>query len=146
MIKATAAQKEVTEAKREPQIPRMWDWILFAIFLVAVLWIIRTPSFLGRLIGIEIVDDGAGQVLTLWSMAVPGDIVVLVHKAATVVLGAIAGMWCDRSSYPYGRPDRLVDPNEDGKWELAESIVFTGACIRRAIIMAAFMFAFGLAL
>lgn len=130
MVTKIAAQKEIAEAKKQPQLPRMWDWLAFAIFLIMVLWVIRVPS--------------TADYLT--AIGVPGDIIVLVHKAATVFLGAISGMWCDRSAFPYGRPDRLVDPNEDGKWELEEAILFTGACLRRVGIMVGFMFSFGLAL
>ncbi len=125
-----AADKEIAEAKKQPQLPRMWDWALFAAFLVAVLWFIRVPSMADYLAAI----------------GVPGDIVVLVHKAATVFLGAISGMWCDRSAFPYGRPDRLVDPDEDGEWSAAEAVLFSGACLRRVGVMIGFMLAFGLAL
>lgn len=125
-----AAEKEVAEAKNQPQLPRMWGWMILSVSLVAVLWVIRVPSTADYLAAI----------------GVPGDMIVLVHKAATIVLGAVGGMYLDRSAFPYGRPDRLVDPNEDGAWEIEEAVVFTGACIRRAIVMSAFMFAAGLAL
>ncbi len=126
----TAAIKEVAAAKKQPQLPRMWEWHLFSAALVAVLWLIRVPSTADYLAAI----------------GVPGDIIVLIHKAATIALGAVGGMALDRSAFPYGRPDRLVDPNEDGVWSLAEAVLFTGACIRRAIVMSSLMFASGLTL
>jgi putative holin len=113
------------------RLPRMYDWILFAIFLVVTLWIIRTPSMADYLAAIGI----------------PGDIIVLVHKAATIALGAIGGMYLDRSAFPYGRPNAIVrDPDDAEPWNLGDAVAFTGACIRRAIVMSAFMFAAGLAL
>lgn len=129
-VEKGAAVKEVAEAKKQPQLPRMWGWMILSACLIAALWVIRVPSMADY----------------LTAKGVPGDIIVLVHKAATIVLGAVGGMYLDRSAFPYGRPDRLVDPNEDGAWEIEEAVVFTGACIRRAIVMSAFMFAAGLAL
>lgn len=112
-------------------LPRMWEWMLVAIFLVAVLWIIRVPSTADYLMAI----------------GVPGDIVVLVHKAATVTLGAICGTLYDRSSFPYGRPDEVVrDPADGQPWSVGDALAFSGACVRRAIIVVGFMFSFGLAL
>lgn len=75
---------------------------------------------------------------------VPGDIIVLVHKAATIALGAITGMWLDRSAFPYGRPDNIVrNPDDAEPWDVGDAVAFSGACIRRALVLIGFMFAFG---
>jgi hypothetical protein len=123
------------------KMPRFWDWMLLALFLFALLWTIRTPSVNVWLVGTQQPD---GTVIGGW---VPKDIIVLVYKAATVALGAIAGLWLDRSAFPYGRPDRIVpDPDDSEPWPLGDSIAFTGACLRRALVVIGFVFAFGLAL
>lgn len=109
----------------------MFDWIIAAIVLIAVLWVIRVPS--------------TADYLT--AVGVPGDIVVLVHKAATITLGAICGAYFDRSMFPYGRPDEVVrDPADGQPWSVGDALAFSGACVRRAIIVVGFMFSFGLAL
>ena len=113
------------------KLPRLFDWIVVAAILVVVLWFIRVPSMADH----------------LTAVGVPGDIVVLVHKAATVTLGAIAGAYFDRSMFPYGRPDEVVrDPADGQPWGVGDAIAFSGACLRRAVIVVGFMFSFGLAL
>lgn len=110
---------------------RMLDWIVFATFLFVLLWIIRVPS--------------TADYLT--SIGIPGDIVVLVHKAATIALGGIAGMWFDRSMFPYGRPNLVVrEPDDAEPWSTGDAIAFSFACIRRAVITVGFMLSAGLAL
>jgi hypothetical protein len=110
---------------------RMLDWILLALFLFVLLWIIRTPS--------------TAEYLT--AIGVPGDIIVLVHKAATIALGGVGGLWFDRSMFYYARPDRIVrNPDDAEPWDMGDAVAFSGACIRRAIIAASFMFASALAL
>lgn len=112
-------------------LPRMMEWWLITIVLLAVLWVIRVPSTADYLAAV----------------GVPGDIIVLVHKAATVTLGAICGSFFDRSMFPYGRPDQVVrDPADGQPWSTGDALAFSGACIRRAIIVVGFMFSFGLAL
>lgn len=96
---------------------RMWDWTLLAAICLGAV-----------------------------AAANPESMPVIVHKAALCSLGAVLGMWFDRSAFPYGRPDHLVDPSADGKWEIEESIVFSGACLRRAAMMIGFVIAFGWAL
>lgn len=113
------------------RLPRLWEWIVASIVLVTVLWVIRVPSTADYLV----------------AAGVPVDIVVLVHKAATINLGAICGAWFDRSMYPYGRPDEVVrDPADGQPWGVGDALAFSGACLRRAVIVVGFMFSFGLAL
>lgn len=109
----------------------MFDWIIAAIVLIAVLWVIRVPS--------------TADYLT--AVGVPGDIIVLVHKAATIALGGIGGLWFDRSMFYYARPDEIVrDATDAEPWDIGDAVAFSGACIRRAIIAVGFMFASGLTL
>lgn len=123
------------------KLPRFWEWFLTAALLFVLLWIIRTPSVNAFLVGVQQPD---GSILGGF---VPKDIIILVYKAATISLGAISGMWCDRSMFPYGRPDAIVrDPDDAQPWSVGDAIAFSGACVRRAIVVIGFLFAFGLAL
>jgi hypothetical protein len=110
---------------------RMVDWVIFAAVLFVLLWIIRIPSIADYLTAI----------------GVPGDIIVIIHKAATIALGGIGGMWFDRSMFFYGRPDAIVrDPTDAEPWAVGDAIAFSGACLRRALVTVGFMMAAGLTL
>ncbi len=120
---------------------RFWDWVLLAIGLFCLLWLIRTPSVSAFLAG-TLQPDGSVK-----GGFVPGDVIVLVHKAATTALGAIMGVWMDYSAFYYARPDRIVrDPDDAEPWGVGDALAFSGACIRRAVVIVGFVFAFGLAL
>ncbi len=124
------------------KLPRFWDWLLAALGLFILVWIIRTPSVNAFLVGVQAPDG------SIMGGFVPKDIIVLVYKAATVALGAIAGLWLDQSAFPYARPDRIVTSPDQGEepWPVGDAIAFSGACIRRAIVVIGFIFAFSLAL
>jgi hypothetical protein len=113
------------------KLPRMWEWVLVTVILVAVLWLIRVPTTADYLAAI----------------GVPGDIIVLVHKAATTTLFGLGGAWFDRSVFPYGRPDQIVrDPADGQPWSIGDATAFNGACLRRSIIIVGSMCAGGLGL
>lgn len=113
------------------RLPRLWEWIIVTVVLIGVLWIIRVPSTADYLAAI----------------GVPGDIIILVHKAATTTLFGLGGAWFDRSVFPYGRPDEVVrDPADGQPWGTGDALAFSGACIRRAIIVVGSMYAGSLGL
>ncbi len=122
--------------------PRFIEWYLAAALLFVLVWMIRMPSVNAFLVGVQQPDG------SIVGGFVPKDIIVLVYKAATVALGAIAGLALDQSAFPYGRPDRVVTSPDQGEepWPVGDAIAFSGACIRRAIVVIGFVFAFSLAL
>lgn len=71
----------------------------------------------------------------------PADVPVLIWKMNLLSLAAAIGYWVDRSAFPYGRPDMLVNLGDDGDWAMGEALVFVGAMLRRAIIMASLIYA-----
>lgn len=88
----------------------------------------------------------AGALLMLVFILNPADVPVVVYKMALISLAPLFGYYVDRSLFPYGRPDTLVDLGDDGKWETGESIVFAAAMLRRALVMAACVSAVAVAL
>lgn len=97
---------------------RMLDWLVYAIVLVALIWIVA-----------------------------PQAIPVMINKLALATLGGIVAYRLDRSLFPYARPDELIEQiSLDHDWTQAEAIVFSMAMIRRAIIVAAVVLAVSLGL
>ncbi len=122
------------------QRPRFWDWGLLAIGLFTLLYVTRIPSVYIALVGQQQPDG------SIVGGFVPKDIIVLLWKVSTVSIGAILGLWLDYSAFPYGRPDRVVPGPDDAEpWPMGDAVAFSGACLRRAIIVIGFVFALGLA-
>jgi Putative 2/3 transmembrane domain holin len=84
----------------------LYDWALFAVVLVG--WV-------------------------YWLN--PADGPTLIYKASKLAMAVILGRWLHWALFPYGRPDKLVDPDEDGKWETGEAIVFATAMLCQAVII-----------
>jgi hypothetical protein len=91
------------------EVQRGWPWLLLALILGTVVWYNN-----------------------------PADLGVVAYKFCVLSLAGTFGFLMDRTFFPYGRPDKLVDLTTDG-WTPGESIAFFGACLRRAIIIAAFI-------
>ncbi len=68
----------------------------------------------------------------------PENLPVVIYKLGLVTGAGFVGYWLDRHLFPYGRPDRLL--------LTAERSFFGFAMIRRAIIVAAVVVGFALAL
>lgn len=60
------------------KIPRMTDWLLFTLLLLAIIW---------------------------W--AAPQQLTVSIYKLSLITMAAVAGYWIDRSLFPYSRPDQI---------------------------------------
>lgn len=88
----------------------------------------------------------SGVLVGIISYFKPDEIPVLVWKISLLSLAAAMGYWVDRSAFPYGRPDQLVDLRGDDNWSTGEALVFGVSMIRRAMIMSAFMYASAVAL
>ena len=58
------------------KMPRMSDWLVIAIILAVVIYLVA-----------------------------PHQIPVTLYKLSLVSLAAVAGYWADRSTFPYARPD-----------------------------------------
>jgi hypothetical protein len=84
----------------------LYDWALFAVVLVALVYWLN-----------------------------PADGPTLIYKVGKLALAAILGAWLHWALFPYGRPDRLVDPEEPGQWQTGEAIVFATAMLCRALIV-----------
>ena len=118
--------------------PRMFDWLIAAVLLAALVWCIA-----------------------------PQQLPVSLYKLSLVALAAVAGYWIDRSLFPYARPDYFLQlgefedaplplcekPSDDGATSTIELqaapddvlLRLMGvAMLRRAIIVAATMLAVGL--
>lgn len=79
-----------------------------------------------------------GSLLVLFVLYRIDDAELFAWKSLLVTAGGPGlGLWIDRIAFPYGRPDKLVDPDEDGAWSDIEVKLFNGACLRRVIIMSA---------
>lgn len=114
---------------------RMADWLLAAVILSALVWLLA-----------------------------PQQLPVSLYKLSLIALAAVAGYWVDRSLFPYARPDSFLafvgendeaEDADDGGPEgdqIAVSLVSDQpmlrlmgvAMLRRAIIVAAAMVAVGL--
>ncbi len=118
--------------------PRMFDWLIAAVLLAALVWCIA-----------------------------PQQLPVSLYKLSLVALAAVAGYWIDRSLFPYARPDFFLQLGEfeDAPVPLCEKPIDDAgtstlelhaapdsallhlmgmAMLRRAIIVAATMLAVGL--
>jgi len=116
---------------------RMSGWLLAALLLAALVWLLA-----------------------------PQQLPVSLYKLSLVSMAAVAGYWIDRSLFPYARPDSFLadesvdEPDEgsppvdwrgtDGPDELIVSAgdsqprLLAAAMLRRAVIVAATMLAVGL--
>lgn len=66
----------------------------------------------------------------------PADIMVAIWKMGLVSVSPFLGYWADRTMFPYARPDQLIaNFYSDSQWTDAEALVFSGACLRRALVM-----------
>ncbi len=119
------------------KLPRFFDWIVAAVLLFALIWWIRTPSVNDWLVGVRQPDN------TIKGGFVPVDVIVLVYQASRTTLGVIAGYWCDRSAFPDGRPDHIVNLAGPEPWTLGEAMAYSGACIRRGLIIVGLAAVFG---
>lgn len=117
---------------------RMADWLLAAVILSALVWLLA-----------------------------PQQLPVSLYKLSLIALAAVAGYWVDRSLFPYARPDSFLafvgegdqgdeheDPDDGGPDgdQISAILVsdqpmlrlMAAAMLRRAIIVAAAMIAVGL--
>lgn len=115
--------------------PRMLEWLLAALLLTVLVWMIA-----------------------------PQQLPTMLYKGALVTLAAVLGYWIDRSLYPYARPDSFLALEElEGK-EIKVAVcdaeaqtcaihtvtdeamirLMGWAMVRRAVIVAATMLAMGL--
>jgi len=88
----------------------------------------------------------------------PVQLPIVLYKAALVAVAAVLGYWIDRGVFPYARPDGyLVNDWRDGDlYRTGEDvshpvvvgyeIVFLGAMLRRAVVVAAVVLALALGL
>ena len=114
------------------RIPRMLDWLIYALLLALLVWFIA-----------------------------PQQLPVSLYKLSLVSLAAVVGYWIDRSLFPYARPDiflTLATPGEPIEDAGPDGCTLTmQACgddallrlmglamLRRALIVAATMLAVGL--
>ncbi len=114
-----------------PTFPRMTDWLIVAIALSLVIFLIY-----------------------------PQQIPVSLYKLNLIAIAGVVGYWLDRSLFPYARPDSFScrflediedDPDVDDaplqfdlEMALHNDCLFAVSMIRRAIIVAAAMVAVGL--
>ena len=110
---------------------RMTDWLLAAILLSILVWVLA-----------------------------PQQLPVSLYKLSLIALAAVAGYWVDRSLFPYARPDVFLSVDEPPEIEedgpeggtlslgtFADPVLprlMAAAMLRRAIIVAAAMIAVGL--
>lgn len=115
--------------------PRMLEWLLLALLLTVLVWMIA-----------------------------PQQLPTSLYKASLVTLAAVVGYWIDRSLFPYARPDSFLALEElEGK-EIKVAVcdaedqtcaihsvtdeamirLMGWAMVRRAVIVAATMLAMGL--
>ena len=87
-----------------------------------------------------------GALLAVTALLNPAGVAVALWKYALVASAPVVGYWLDRTLFPYGRPDKLVDLGDDGKWETGEAIVFGAAMLRRALVMSALVYAVAVAI
>jgi len=53
----------------------------------------------------------------------------------------------DYSAFYYARPDQIFrDPSDAEPWSIGDAIAFSGACLRRSIVIVGIIFAFCLGL
>ena len=124
-------------APQRTRTPRMTDWLVIALLLAVLVWLIA-----------------------------PQQLPVSLYKLSLVALAAVAGYWIDRSLFPYARPDFFLqlggfdddpkpateNPDLDGVVMLELQAAPDGALLklmgmamlRRAIIVAAAMVAVSL--
>lgn len=97
-------------------IPRMLEWMVYAILLLAVVWLVA-----------------------------PSNLPVVLHKLSLTALAGVVGYRMDYSLFPYARPDKICRRiDADKVWSDAEALVFASCMVRRAIIVAAIMIAVAL--
>lgn len=96
--------------------PRMWQLLIASVVLLLVVAVIA-PHQLG----------------------------LLVWKLALVCSAGSAGYWFDRWFFPYARPHQLMGPprrrDAPSDYARASDVVVAAAMLRRALIVAAAMFA-----
>ncbi|MDO8654208.1 MAG: putative holin [Undibacterium sp.] len=110
------------------RVPRMTDWLLFALVLSLLIFALS-----------------------------PQQLPVSIYKINLIAIAGVVGYWLDRSLFPYARPDSFLahDEEQDGGIDggglifsldqfIQNDVLFVAAQIRRAIIVAASMIAVGL--
>lgn len=111
---------------RNSRLPRLADWLMIALILIALIALIA-----------------------------PQQAPVSLYKLSLVALAGVAGYYLDRSVFPYARPDGYLcqdwrrgtlEPEFAADYEIVEGCqtVFAVAMLRRAIIIGAAMIAIGL--
>lgn len=124
-------------ATQRTRTPRMFDWLIVALLLAVLVWLVA-----------------------------PQQLPVSLYKLSLVALAAVAGYWIDRSLFPYARPDAFLQLGNvhepmvrtggdacadevpkislDAAPDSALLQLAGQAMLRRAIIVAATMLAVGL--
>lgn len=95
----------------------IWEWAIYAALLLVIIWALA-----------------------------PQNLPVIIYKLALASIAGVVGHRLDRSLFPYGRPDQLVELGADGRWETGEAIVLASAMMRRAVIVAAVIVAVAMGL
>ena len=109
-------------------IPRLLNWLIFSVLLIAMLALLAVTQ-----------------------------LPVVLYKLTLISLAAVIGYWLDRSLFPYARPDGSLKLRWKGRPEAADykvdhpvvdgyQRVFATAMLRRAIIVAAVMLAVAMGL
>ncbi|WP_295756065.1 putative holin [Undibacterium sp.] len=112
------------------RVPRMTDWLLFALVLSLLIFALS-----------------------------PQQLPVSLYKINLIAIAGVVGYWLDRSLFPYARPDSFLAVDEEKEQDggidggglifeldqfIQNDLLFVAAQIRRAIIVAASMIAVGL--
>ncbi len=114
------------------QLPRMTDWLLFALVLSLLIFALS-----------------------------PQQLPVSLYKLNLIAIAGVVGYWLDRSLFPYARPDVFLEQDAEpdiqaamdasggvlecqigGYWQ--RDLLLAAAMLRRALIVAAAMIAVGL--
>ena len=126
MLKFT--RSSVTYIGQLLHIPRLLNWLIFSVLLIAMLALLAVTQ-----------------------------LPVVLYKLTLISLAAVIGYWLDRSLFPYARPDGYLKLRWKGRPEGDDyrvdhpvvdgyQRVFATAMLRRAIIVAAVMLAVAMGL
>jgi hypothetical protein len=94
------------------KLPRMTDWILITILLIGLIALLS-----------------------------PQQLPVSLYKLSLITMAAAAGYWIDRSLFPYARPDRFYNGEDE---PMVRAVLASSSMLRRAIIIGCAMLAVSL--
>ncbi|CAN5883639.1 hypothetical protein BH11PSE12_BH11PSE12_18520 [soil metagenome] len=108
-------------------LPRMTDWLLFAVLLSLLIFALS-----------------------------PQQLPVSLYKLNLIAMAGVVGYWLDRSLFPYARPDSFLAKDVEAEVDVGDGLHFDLECfiqndlllaasmLRRALIVAAAMIAVGM--